>query len=160
MPHWLLLLIAIVLMVPGLGLVLLPMVPAIPYLFLVALCFGLIDGFVHVTVFNFWILGGIVIISILIDQLAGIVGAKYGGASKKALLFGFAGGLIGTIVLPPLGGLVGIFAGILLAELLLNKSRRDAIRAATGALIGSATGLASNAFLALLFFVLFIIFAL
>ena len=159
MPHWLLLTISILLMLPGLGLVFIPMVPAIAYMFVIALCFALVDGLVNISSFNLWILGSVVVISILIDQLSGIVGAKYGGASRKAILFGFIGAIIGLFTIPFFGALVGLFAGVLLAELFLNKSRSDAVRAATGALIGSATGIAVNFCLALLFIILFTAFA-
>lgn len=159
LPHWLLFTISVLLMLPGLGLVFIPMVPSIAYMFVVALCFALVDGLSHINTFNLWILGGVVVISILIDQLSGILGAKYGGASRKALIFGFLGAIIGVFAIPFFGALVGLFAGILLAELFLNKSRDDAVRAATGALMGSATGIAVNFCLALAFIILFIIFS-
>lgn len=159
MSHTLLLIVSILLMLPGIGFVFIPMFPAIPYMFVVALCFGLLDSFTHISPFSFWILGSVVVISILVDQLSGIIGAKYGGASRKALIFGFFGAIIGTCILPPFGGLLGIFSGVLLAELLLNKSRHDSIRAATGAIIGSVTGMVINVFLALLFLGLFTFFA-
>lgn len=159
MPHWLLLTISILLMLPGLGLVFIPMVPAIAYMFVVALCFSLVDGLAHISTFNLWILGSIVVVSILVDQLSGILGAKYGGASRKALLFGFLGAVIGAFAIPFFGVLIGLFSGVLLAELFLNRTRDDAVRAATGALIGSATGIAVNFCIAIIFLTLFIVFA-
>ncbi len=157
--HTFLTTIAILFMIPGIGLVFLPMVPAIPYMFLIAVCFTLLDGFTHLTGLNLWVLAAIVVISILIDQLSGIVGAKYGGASRKAMAFGLVGLIIGTIAFPPFGGFMGLFAAVLLAELIFNRTRHDAIRAATGALVGSAVGTFTNIIPAVFFFILFIWFA-
>ena len=146
-------------MAPGLLMVLAPMLPAMPYMFIVAAVFGLINDFTDLTIQNLGILGGILIASILIDYLAGLLGAKFGGASKKSLLYGLLGIIIGFIFMPPLGGFLGLFAGILFGEFVVNgKSGAKALKAATGSLMGSFVGFLISILLAVAFFTTFIIF--
>lgn len=147
------------LLAPGLFMVFIPMMPAMSYMFLTALIFGFIDHFAHLTLYNLIPLGAILLGSVVVDYLAGILGAKYGGASKTGIKYGLIGLLVGVIIFPPFGGLAGLFGGVLMAELLSRRTKQEAIKAATGSLLGSVSGTFVNAFLAFVFFVLFIIFA-
>jgi uncharacterized protein YqgC (DUF456 family) len=158
MPPILLKIIFIVLMLPGVFMVFIPMIPGIPYMFAVAALFGFIDGFQNLTPLNLGILGGILIASIFIDYFAGILGAKYGGASKKGIFCGFLGLIIGLILFPPFGGFLGLFAGVLAAEFIAYKDKKRALKAATGSFLGSVSGVFINTCLAVVFFILFIIF--
>jgi|TARA_Y100000310_G_scaffold225067_1_gene227024 hypothetical protein len=147
-----------ILIFPGIFMTIVPMMPALPYMFLMAVIFGLFDGFVNLTLVNLGVLGGILIASILIDYFSGIIGAKYSGASKKGLLFGFLGLILGFIFLPPFGGFVGLFVGILIAEFIIKGNEIMALKTAAGSLIGIATGIFINILLAIAFFVLFVLF--
>lgn len=135
-----------------------PMMPAIPYMFLMIGIFGLFDGFKDLTVDNLWVFFWILIASILIDYFAGVIGAKYGGASRKGILFGFVGLILGFLLMPPFGGFLGLFIGIFVAEFILKGDKNKALKAATGSLIGSIAGVIINTFLAIAMFVLFILF--
>jgi len=146
------------LILPGIFLVVIPVMPAISYMLLVTLVFGLVDHFRDLSVNNFLILVAIWAVSILVDHLSGILGAKYGGASKKGMIYGFIGLIIGIIVFPPFGGFLGVFAGVLVAELLNNRSQGEAVTAAAGSLFGSILGVAVNTILAVIFFILFVAF--
>ena len=152
--------VAAALMLPALWFAFIPMIPVLPYLFAVALIFGFFDGFSHLTGTNLIILGALVVISFLIDHLSGIIGAKYGGASRRALVGGILGLILGTVIAPPLGGLAGLFLGVLFVELYNKRHRTAALRAAVGSLLGSLAGTAVNIFLVLIFMVLFSVFAL
>ncbi len=150
--------IFIVLILPGVFMVFIPAMPGIPYMFAMVALFGFIDGFQNLTPIHLGILGGILIASIFIDYFAGILGAKYGGASKKGILFGFLGLIIGLILFPPFGGFLGIFLGVLAAEFIFHRDKTRALKAATGSFLGSVSGVFINACLAGVFFILFIIF--
>ena len=141
------------------ALVFVPFFPTFWYLLAVAFTFGAIDGFVHLTVSNLAILAGLFVLSILVDWSAGLLGAKFGGAAWKSLLFGALGALIGLLIVPPLGIFVGLFAGVVAGELLRRKELADAFRAAGGALIGTFAGILINALIALAFVISFIVFA-
>lgn len=147
----------ILILVGALG-TLIPFVPGISFMFLSALVFSLITGFEFVTLGNLLILALIFLLSITNDWLAGILGAKWGGASKKALLYGLAGLVVGFVAFPPLGGIAGLFTGVLLAEMIKGKSSQSALKSATGSLIGVATGVIINVVLAVVFLALFLIF--
>lgn len=154
------LIISSLLLLPAIFLVFIPTFPALWYMFFVASAFALFDGFTHISWAGLGILGGIVILSMLVDTLAGIVGAKYGGASKKSLIYGFVGIIIGTVLFFPFGGLLGLFGGILLAEFITHRNQDIALKAATGGLIGTLVGMILNCILAITFLVLFLVFVL
>jgi len=151
-------LIFFILLLPGIAGAFLP-VPGLLYMFIISVIYGFVDGFTHIQGLELGILAGITVISIINDYLSGLLGAKYGGAAQKSMIFGIIGTIIGTIIFPPFGGLAGVFLGILLAEVLLGKNREKAIRAATGGLIGSIIGMIITLVLAVVFMFLFLIFA-
>lgn len=138
--------------------VFLPILPGIPYMFLVVFIFALIDKFVHFSWIEILILGIIAIISIFIDYFSGIIGAKYGGATKTALFFGFIGLIIGLVVFPPFGAIIGLFLGVLISELSFHGNHKRAIKSASYSVFGALTGILINLVLAVLFFILFLTF--
>lgn len=151
---------AIVLLSAGVLLTLIPMFPALTYMFIIALAYGILDGFVALTGQNLLILFCLVVISFVIDHTAGALGAKYGGAHIKSMLWGILGAIVGTFVLPPLGTFIGLAFAVLAAELYYKKTTEQAVKAATGALLGSVVGVAVNLLLAIGFITAFIFFAL
>lgn len=150
--------IFIVLILPGVFMVFVPAMPGIPYMFAMAAVYGFIDGFQNLTPINLGILGGILIASIFIDYFAGVLGAKYGGASRKGIFCGFVGLIAGLILFPPFGGFLGIFMGVLTAEFIFYKDKTKALKAATGSLLGSVSGVLINTCIAVVFFILFAVF--
>ncbi|MEK9155902.1 MAG: DUF456 domain-containing protein [Patescibacteria group bacterium] len=154
-----LVIIAALLMLPGVAGVFLPILPSIPFMFIVALIFGAIDHFVHLSGRELSILGAIAIFSLVVDYLSGVIGAKLGGASREAIFYGLAGLIIGLVIFPPLGGIAGLLLGVIFAELRRTGNRQKALRAAAGSLIGTLTGMVINFILAVTFIVLFIWFA-
>ncbi len=160
MPYIALVILFGLLLLPAVGMVFVPFFPAFWYLIALAAIFGAIDRFVHLTILDFAVLAAIFGISILVDWGAGLLGAKLGGAAWKSLLYGAIGAIVGFLIAPPLGVLPGLFAGVLWGELQRRRNAPSALRAASGALIGTVTGMAINAVLALTFVALFVAFAL
>lgn len=158
MSHIILVIVAALLMLPGVVLVFTPL-PSLLYMLLVALGFGFVDGFAHLSGGELGILAILFIASIIIDQLSGILGARYSGASAKSMLAGLVGGIIGTIILPPLGGMLGLFVAVALIEYKNHQDHARALKAATGSFLGSLAGKLINAGVALVFVVLFVIFS-
>ncbi len=154
------LIISSLLLVPAIFLVFIPAFPALWYMLFVASAFALFDGFVHISLTGLAILAGIVLLSMLVDTLSGIVGAKYGGASKKSIIYGFVGIIVGTVLFFPLGGLLGLFGGVLIAEFMAHRNQNLALKAATGSLIGTFVGMVINCILAISFLVTFLVFVL
>jgi len=154
------LVLAAVLMAVGIPMALVPMVPVLSYMFVIALVFGFYDGFVALSAGNVLALAGFVLASIVVDNLAGVLGAKYGGAHTKSLFWGIGGAILGTFMFPLFGSLVGLFLGVLAAELYYMKTNAQALRSASGALIGAAVGVAFNLCLGIAFLATFLVFAL
>lgn len=154
----LILIIFAILMLPGFLGILLPF-PSVPYMFAIALIYGFIDKFNHLKTAELIILIVLSLLSLLVDYLSGIIGAKYGGAGKKSVIFGFIGLLLGVILLPPFGGIPGLFLGVWAGEIYSHRDKKQALKAASGSLLGSLAGMIVNVVLALLFMILFILFA-
>ena len=157
MTHTILIIIFTLLMLPGIAAVAL-MLPGIPYLFAVALVFGFVDHFAHLSATALYVLGGIAVASIVIDQLAGALGARWGGARGKSIIIGVVCAFLGNLILPIIGGFVGLFAGIAISELHRHHSHTEALKAATSGVIGTATGMVVNLILSVVFIAAFIIF--
>lgn len=137
-----------------------PLLPALSYMFVVALAFGIYDHFVHLTGWNILVLLCITLASIAVDHTAGLFGAKYGGAHTKSLGWGIVGAFVGLFIFPAFGSFIGLFLGVLGAELLYRSHHVKALKAAGGALLGSFVGVVINIFLAFLFLGLFVFLAL
>ncbi|OHA17704.1 MAG: hypothetical protein A2664_03770 [Candidatus Taylorbacteria bacterium RIFCSPHIGHO2_01_FULL_46_22b] len=141
----------------GVLLALIPSVPAMLYMLIVATLFGFVDQFTHLTLTVYFILVSLYVISFLVDLLSGALGAKYGGASLRSILFGIIGAFVGTLLLPPFGGLLGLFGAILASEFLIHNDHKHAFRAATLGVLGAAVGVVINSILATVFFVTFLL---
>ncbi|MEK7575181.1 MAG: DUF456 domain-containing protein, partial [Patescibacteria group bacterium] len=125
-----------VMLFPAVLAVLIPIFPAITYMFIVALIYGIFDAFQHLQAGEIGILGIIFVLSHLVDYSAGVLGAKYAGAEKQSIINGFIGLIVGSILFPPLGGLPTLFLVIFVSEIFLNKSRAAALKAAAGSFAG------------------------
>ncbi len=133
--------------------------PAHLYLFIIILIYAYINGFSQLKAWEFAVLTIFVVIMIFIDYFSGLIGAKFSGASKKSIWLGTIGLVMGLIIFPPFGALIGLFLGILISEILSYKKIREAIKIASGSLLGNLAGILINFFLSLVILTLFIIFA-
>ncbi len=150
------LVLASLLLLPGIAMAFVPMLPALSYMFVVALAFALFDRFHALTVGQLLALLAVTLASIVVDHTSGLLGAKYGGAHTKSVLWGMVGAFVGLFVLPAFGSFIGLFLGVLVSELYQRKHHKAAFKAAGGALIGSAVGVVVNVILSVVFFVLFL----
>lgn len=179
--HITLVIIFTVLLLPGFVAQIM-MLPGVPYMFVIALVFGFLDHFTHLTGTNIAILAGIAACTLIVDQLAGFIAAKWGGAQGKTFLFAMAGALVGSFIFPLFGGLIGLFVGILIGEMIRRRGvakktalvqpaetpltqddlahLKGSLKAASAGVIGSLTGIVIDLCLAVLFVTLFVIFAL
>jgi len=161
MSYILILIISLILLLPGLAIAFIPSVPNMVYMFLVVVLFGLFDKFDHVTSANLLVLGIIVFVVMLLEFISGLVGAKWGGSSWKSVFYGLAGLVLGSFMIPvPIfGGVIGMFLGVLLSELYRTNDMRSANRAALGSLLGFLAGTGIRFVGALVFFVMFVVYA-
>lgn len=133
--------------------------PGIPFMFLATLVYGIVDKFQHITPWQMLVFAGVAVLSVLIDAFSGILGAKFGGASRKSLLAGMIGLFVGLIVFPPFGAFIGLFLGVLGAEVIQFGNHSKALKAATSSMLSALAGTAINIVLAIGYFVAFLIIA-
>lgn len=129
------------------------------FLLVLAVIYGFFDKFNNVTVENFYVLGGIVLLALIIDFFSGVVGAKLGGAKWKSLLWGTVGLIIGTLITPVIGTVIGFFLGIFISEYHSNRHQANkAFKAALAGVIGALMGTLTNIIATLVFIALFIVY--
>jgi hypothetical protein len=129
---WLTLLVMLV----GLVLLIVPIFPGITVIWVAALLYGIVTGFDT--------LGIVIIVLITLGMIAGIsadnllmgAGARRGGASWMTIIVALIAGIAGTVLFPPIGGLIAIPIAIFLIELLRNREWRSAWRATRGVALG------------------------
>jgi uncharacterized protein YqgC (DUF456 family) len=127
------------LMIVGIVGCVLPVIPGPPLSFagLLLLHFSKYASFS----FEFLLLfGSIAVIVTLMDYVVPIWGTKKFGGSKAGMWGAAIGLVIGLFVLPPLGIIVGPFAGAVIGEAMTGKKAAEAFRAGMGSLLGLMMG--------------------
>ncbi len=139
MPAWVSVLafwLTLLVMLVGLVLLIVPIFPGITVIWVAALLYGIVTGFDT--------LGIVIIVLITLGMIAGIsadnllmgAGARRGGASWLTIIVALIAGIAGTVLFPPIGGLIAIPIAIFLIELLRNREWRSAWRATRGVALG------------------------
>jgi len=133
--------LAIVVMLIGIAGSIMPVLPGIPLVFLAILGYGWFEGFNHISVHYIAIMGTLTLLSVLVDYIAGVWGAKRAGSSKPGM-FGAGLGIVVGIFFGPIGILVGPWLGAFAGEYLVLRDVSQAINVATGTVIGIFAGIA------------------
>ena len=139
--------LAAILIVAGLAGLLLPALPGAPLLLLGLVAAAWAEGFAYVGWGTLSVLGGLAILTYVVDFAAGAFGARRFGASGRAV----AGAALGTLfglLFGLLGVLLGPFVGAVVGELTLRRELRAAGKAGIGATLGLALGAAAKIALA------------
>ncbi len=89
----------------------------------------------------FWVI--IVVLIQVLDYLIPIWGTKKFGGSRKGVL-GSTLGIIVGIFFGPWGIILGPFVGAFIGEMMANKTKREALKAAFGSFIGIVFGTISK----------------
>lgn len=113
-------LLAALLVLLGIAGVLLPALPGVPLVFAGLLLSAWADGFDRVGWVALTLLGGLTLVSVLVDIASSALGAKGLGASKLAMAGAVLGSLLGLLMLP-WGVLAGPFIGALAGEYLHSR---------------------------------------
>ncbi|MFB0537838.1 MAG: DUF456 domain-containing protein [Anaerolineae bacterium] len=130
------LIVALVLMLIGLLGVILPLVPGIVLVYLAALLYAVIEGFVRIGPITLAVLTVLAVVGVTADLWVSSLGAKVGGASVWALLGGLVLGLVGLIFFSLPGAIVGSVAGVITVELWRVRDWRKVLKSGGGWLIG------------------------
>ncbi|WP_337870759.1 DUF456 domain-containing protein [Meiothermus sp.] len=121
-----------------------PVVPAGFIIVGVALLHEVLVGFSELSL-SVWIgLAVLTVLSSLVDNIAGALGARHFGGSRQGVWGAFIGGILGIFVLPPLGLFLMPWVGAYVGELVAGRSAENALRGAWGAVLGLLGGLAGK----------------
>lgn len=128
-----------ILMITGILGCLLPVLPGPPlsYIGLLVLHFSRYANFSSTFLIT-W--ACVVIVVTVLDYVVPVWGTKKFGGSKSGMWGAGIGLVIGIFFLPPLGIIVGPFAGAFIGEALTGKNSTDAFRAGLGSFLGFLAG--------------------
>jgi len=129
--------VTLVIMLIGLFSLVVPLIPGITIIWLAALGYGV------VTSFNSWLdwvmialISMLMIAGVTVDNVLMGAGAKQSGASWTSLGLAAAGGLLGTLLFPPFGGLIAAPLLILIYEYSRHRDWSKALSALQGMAAG------------------------
>ncbi len=125
-----------IIMLVGLFGLIVPIFPGLVVMWLAALGYGVASGFSTLGIVLFVIITILMIAGSLADNVLMGAGARKGGASWLTIGAALVAGVIGTLLLPPFGGLIAAPAAVVLLE----YSRLRDWPKAMQALRGLATG--------------------
>jgi uncharacterized protein YqgC (DUF456 family) len=134
-------LLAGLLILAGIAGTILPALPGVPLVFAGMLLAAWANDFHDVSVWTIVLLGVLTLVSLAVDFLASMFGAKRFGASKKAL-WGAALGTFAGLFLGIPGLLLGPFVGAVAGEMLDGRAWREASKVGFGTWLGLAIGTA------------------
>jgi len=139
MPNWLhvsiFALTQVIMLIGLLGLIV-PVFPGTVVIWLAALGYGVVTGFHTLGIILFVIITILMLIGTLVDNLFMGAGARKGGASWTTIIVALLAGVLGTLLFPPIGGIIAAP----LAILLLEYTRTHDMQKSWQALRGLATG--------------------
>ncbi len=148
--------LALALVIVGVLGLILPGLPGAPLLFAGLVVAAWAEDFVHVGVGTLSALGIMALLTVAVDFVAGALGAKRYGASKRAVAGAAIGALVGLFFGLP-GVLLGPFVGAVLGELSARRDLQAAGRAGFGASLGLVLGVAAKLALAFAMLGLFLV---
>ncbi|MDR2945694.1 MAG: DUF456 domain-containing protein [Candidatus Adiutrix sp.] len=128
-------------MLVGLAGAVLPVLPGLPIIWVAFLGYGLYDGWQDYGWQTMLAAGLVAALSLAVDQLASVYGAKKFGAGRAGMIGSFVGALLGVIFLNIPGLILGTFFGALICEMAFDRRDLKAASASgLGALLGFLAG--------------------
>lgn len=151
------LVLALLLMACGVAASVFPVVPGAFLVFGGMLIYAIYEHFETLTPAFLAGMFLLALLSLFVDNIASVVGARRYGGSKAGLWGALIGGLIGVAINPLVGVVLGPFLGALGAELAVGrKPLRGALRVALGTLFGFLGGVVARLLIGTLMVVAFL----
>jgi uncharacterized protein YqgC (DUF456 family) len=113
-----------------------PLIPGTLLIWIAVLIYEIVNDFGALGAPSFAVITVIALVTGTADLWMPLLGAKSVGASKRALLLGVVGSVVGTFVAPLLGTIIGYAVGILLGEYHKRGDWHEAFRASVGGVAG------------------------
>ncbi len=123
-------------MLVGLLGLIVPVYPGIVIMWLATLGYGIASGFTPLGAGLFVVITILMLVGTIIDNVLMGAGARQGGATWLSIGVALVAGILGTILWPPIGGIIAAPLGVLLLE----YARTSDIKKAWQALHGLASG--------------------
>ena len=127
-------------MVVGLLGCVIPFLPGIPLAWLGLFIYALGTGFDKISITTIVVFFILMVLTVSVDFLAPMLGAKKYQASKYGLIGVFLGFAVGIVVFGFWGIILGPFIGALLGELIAKRKAGQAFKSALGAFLGFIAG--------------------
>ncbi|WP_174875482.1 DUF456 domain-containing protein [Vogesella oryzae] len=138
---WLGYALAVILMLAGLAGTLYPALPGLLLLGGGMLLAAWLGDFSHVGMWPLIVIGMLVVLGMVVENLAGLLGARKSGASRQALIGAFIGGVVGMF-LGLFGAIIGPIVGAVIGELQARRSLPQAGKVGLATLAGFIAGTA------------------
>lgn len=123
-------------MLSGLLMLLMPVLPGLWIMWIAALVYLLVIGINLTSGIFFGFITVLIVIAGFMDNIMMGASAKGAGASWLSIGVALVGAIVGSILLPPFGGLLFGLAGIFLVEFLRIKDWRKALESTKGLAVG------------------------
>jgi uncharacterized protein YqgC (DUF456 family) len=123
-------------MLVGLFGLIIPVFPGIVVIWLSALGYGIVAGFDTLGIVVFALISVAMIAGVTVDNILMGAGARQGGAAWSSIIVGMVAGVVGTVAIPPVGGLIAAPAAVLLMEYRHKRDWEKAWRATRGLALG------------------------
>jgi uncharacterized protein len=123
-------------MLVGLAGLVIPIFPGLVVIWIGGLAYGIITGFEFPAWLIFSILTVIMITGSLLDNVIMGKQAHKQGASWVSIIMAILFGIVGTFIIPIIGGFLGALLGIFITEWIRRKNWREAINASSGLAVG------------------------
>jgi uncharacterized protein YqgC (DUF456 family) len=139
MPVWLSITImwtTLVIMLVGLFGLIVPIFPGIAVIWLASLGYGVATGFTTQGWVLFAVITVLFITGAVIDNVLMSAKAHQEGAAWSSLVLGVLAGILGTIIFPPIGGLIAAPLTVLLIEYFRQDNFKKALLTLRGLAIG------------------------
>lgn len=145
----------VVLIIAALGTIL-PVLPGLPLMAIVIILYGWWEKFENVDSTLVIVTLVLTALGTLLDYFSGPYTAKRVGASKWGVIGAVLGGILGILILGPIGLIAGPFGGAFLGEILggqkFNQASKVGLASVVGTLAGSLIKLAFALTLLVMFF--------
>jgi len=129
-----------VLLIAGLAGIVLPILPGVPLAWLGFFVYAIGTGFDRISITTTVVFSILMVLTLVLDLVAPMLGASKYKASKLGILGSFIGLMAGVIAFGFWGIILGPFIGALLGELVARKQPEQAFKSALGTLFGFLAG--------------------
>jgi uncharacterized protein len=131
--------ILLAVMLFGLISLIIPIMPGLTIIWVAVLVYAIVNGLNWGTGVIFAIITILMVVGGFVDNLFMSAGAKKTGASWLAIVVAVVAGLVGSIIWPPLGGIVLALLGIFVVEIIRVRDLRKAWASTRGMALGCGT---------------------